>query len=290
MFSGVKPITPNNKVKFATYYRDAVTGDYADQRYYRVGRFFTPDPITASNARVIPTNWNKYAYVGGDPINKTDPAGLCSPDDDPPCYTTTGTAPYPEGGGGRTDEPPLLAEVGIGGDGSTAAEERDWWHTLPEWKRSLRNNLEKGLPKECDQALEKLDQIDSPHKTGSISSGGLMKALDNAVFKSGLNSNDKYMSLFPGKPVPSASLANMTIGQYFDKNRGTTALAALGGNTIYLRGSGELMSATIMHELLHNLGLEDTDIQTTLGIAGPSVGISRYLWEKCLQPPPQLLY
>src|SRR5580704_2752638 len=29
--------------------------------------------------------------MGGDPVNKNDPLGLCSPDDDPPCYSVTGT-------------------------------------------------------------------------------------------------------------------------------------------------------------------------------------------------------
>lgn len=51
----------------------------------------TPDPKPASNALGIPQNWDRYAYVGGDPANKTDPEGLCSPQDDPPCYSVTGT-------------------------------------------------------------------------------------------------------------------------------------------------------------------------------------------------------
>jgi RHS repeat-associated protein len=76
MFSGLKPITPNNKVKFATYYRDAVTGDYADQRYYRVGRFSTPDPYMASGGTASPSSWNRYTYTRGDPVNRYDPRGL----------------------------------------------------------------------------------------------------------------------------------------------------------------------------------------------------------------------
>ena len=27
-----------------------------------------------------PGSWNRYAYVGGDPVNRTDPNGLCSTD------------------------------------------------------------------------------------------------------------------------------------------------------------------------------------------------------------------
>jgi len=76
--------TTNGTEKFATYFRDAETGlDYADQRYHMPGngRFLTPDP--AGNG----SNW--YSYVGGDPINNVDPSGLCSPSDNPPCYSIT---------------------------------------------------------------------------------------------------------------------------------------------------------------------------------------------------------
>src|ERR1700690_872845 len=85
--------TTNGTEKFATYFRDADTGlDYADQRYHAPGqgRFLSVDQSPASNAAVLPGNWNRYAYVGGDPINKTDPMGMCSVDDDPPCFSTTG--------------------------------------------------------------------------------------------------------------------------------------------------------------------------------------------------------
>jgi RHS repeat-associated protein len=55
-------------------------GDWnrADQRYYAVGmgRFGTPDPGGLSTANTSdPTSWNRYAYVGGDPINFGDPSG-----------------------------------------------------------------------------------------------------------------------------------------------------------------------------------------------------------------------
>jgi len=89
------PVASDGVVKFATYTRDSTLSnqDYADQRYYSnlLGRFYSPDRGAPSNARTIPANWNRYAYVGGDPINKTDPRGMCSPDDDPPCYSTTAT-------------------------------------------------------------------------------------------------------------------------------------------------------------------------------------------------------
>jgi RHS repeat-associated protein len=63
---------------FATYYHDADTGlDYARNRYYTsiLGRFLSPDPSTAK-AFADPGQWNKYVYVGNDPVNFYDPLGL----------------------------------------------------------------------------------------------------------------------------------------------------------------------------------------------------------------------
>ena len=94
--------TQNGTEKFTGYLRDAETGmDYADQRYHvpGTGRFLTPDlwPTGAPNAVIFPENWNRYAYVGGDPVERTDPSGLCSPQDNPPCYSVTGTGSQPSG-------------------------------------------------------------------------------------------------------------------------------------------------------------------------------------------------
>ena len=70
---------PNDAVKFATYTRDSGTGlDYADQRYFDsgLGRFTSADPHRASGGPDNSQSWNSYAYVGNDPINFNDPAGL----------------------------------------------------------------------------------------------------------------------------------------------------------------------------------------------------------------------
>jgi len=77
---GAEPtVTANEKDKFGTYFRDTASNlDYADQRYYSsvIGRFMSPDPYTASGGAGDPASWNRYAYVGGDPINANDPNGL----------------------------------------------------------------------------------------------------------------------------------------------------------------------------------------------------------------------
>ncbi len=43
-----------------------------------MGRFTSPDPSATSAKLSDPGSWNRYAYVGGDPISRMDPSGLCS--------------------------------------------------------------------------------------------------------------------------------------------------------------------------------------------------------------------
>ena len=74
-----KTSTDDNQVKFATYFRDSTGADedYAQQRYYASGsgRFMSPDPSKGVVPK-DPGTWNKYTYVGGDPVNFNDPSGL----------------------------------------------------------------------------------------------------------------------------------------------------------------------------------------------------------------------
>jgi RHS repeat-associated protein len=61
---------------FTTYERDPESGDdYALARSYSstLGRFQSPDPVEGDPSN--PQTWNRYAYVGNDPINVTDPTG-----------------------------------------------------------------------------------------------------------------------------------------------------------------------------------------------------------------------
>ena len=72
--------TANDRLKFATYWRESSGVDYAQQRYYSstYGRFLTSDPYRASGGPSDPNSWNRYAYVQGDPVNFNDPEGLFS--------------------------------------------------------------------------------------------------------------------------------------------------------------------------------------------------------------------
>ncbi|MBV8846569.1 MAG: RHS repeat-associated core domain-containing protein [Bryobacterales bacterium] len=95
--------TANGTEKFTGYFRDAETGlDYADQRFHMpgLGRFLTTDPSAGSAQSSDPGTWNRYAYVGGDPVNRDDPAGLCwiagtwYTDGLPPCPNDTSVTVY----------------------------------------------------------------------------------------------------------------------------------------------------------------------------------------------------
>ena len=65
-------------IKYTGQYRDTETGlDYFNARYYSPtqGRFVSPDPGNAGANLGDPATWNGYAYVGGNPVNVTDPSG-----------------------------------------------------------------------------------------------------------------------------------------------------------------------------------------------------------------------
>ncbi|MCU0226663.1 MAG: RHS repeat-associated core domain-containing protein [Bryobacterales bacterium] len=67
-----------DKDHFTTDRRDETGLDDAWNRYYApsVGRFTTADPYSGSAVAALPETWNRYAYVGGNPVNRTDPKGL----------------------------------------------------------------------------------------------------------------------------------------------------------------------------------------------------------------------
>jgi RHS repeat-associated protein len=51
--------------------------DYMHARYYSAatGRFLSVDPVLTVNAMRSPQLWNRYAYVGNNPMNRIDPTG-----------------------------------------------------------------------------------------------------------------------------------------------------------------------------------------------------------------------
>ncbi|MBK8150793.1 MAG: RHS repeat-associated core domain-containing protein [Acidobacteria bacterium] len=72
-------VSDNLRQKFTTYQRDEETGlDFAEARMYRNNhaRFTAPDPLLSSASLGNPQTFNRYVYVGNNPVNVTDPLGL----------------------------------------------------------------------------------------------------------------------------------------------------------------------------------------------------------------------
>jgi len=74
--------TPEEAIRFTGHERDIVAGDghtldYMHARYDNpsLGRFLSVDPVMPSEAMRAPQLWNRYAYVGNNPINRVDPTG-----------------------------------------------------------------------------------------------------------------------------------------------------------------------------------------------------------------------
>ena len=87
-----------NKWRFTNYERDDETGtDYAVNRQYLTiaGRFMQPDKVGGHIGD--PQSFNRYAYVGNDPVNAIDPLGLLKMH----CFTVEGG---PSGGGVADDD------------------------------------------------------------------------------------------------------------------------------------------------------------------------------------------
>ena len=84
-------------------------GGQLDQRYFTglSGRFLSSDPYEASGGASNPGSWGRYAYVGGDPVNRTDQTGLYWDD----CSMYGCLMAPPEDGGG-------IIWGGRGGSGS----------------------------------------------------------------------------------------------------------------------------------------------------------------------------
>jgi RHS repeat-associated protein len=95
--------SPTVRHDYTGYQKDIESGlEFAQARYYNagLGRFTSPDPLTASATIKNPQTFNRYSYAQNSPYKFTDPLGLMS------------GAPNPDSGMYITSDPTLDSKLG----------------------------------------------------------------------------------------------------------------------------------------------------------------------------------
>jgi RHS repeat-associated protein len=275
--------TADGQYKFGTYVRDSTLNnqDYADQRYYHaaLGRFYSPDP--AGLAAVNPTNpitWNRYAYVGGDPVNFSDPSGLFGRRD--PCLVN----------------PDSCEDFGIGGGAGDFGGGSDIMHPINDdqghqpnakadqrWERAVEklsngNNLLQNLvpsgPCAGDfaalQAAYGIGLTDVQNQ-GNISNwvdATRSTDLESSLFTPGTAAYNFWVTQNPTFTVADYFLANNAPNRSVGAQTAFT-ISASSGNIYfrpqYVNGLSDGQAAALLaHELLHSLGIDDDMAQMAL--------------------------
>ena len=260
------PQLPNDQVKFATYTRDSATGnDYADQRYYTsvLGRFMTADPYEGSAIANNPTTWNRYGYASDDPLNHNDPVGLDEGSPDPGCYINGLWSPTCDISWPPTRFVPQTAYSRAVGRLGAAVD-------AIEGRTSFSQKCQDDIAAIAAAAPSYIDK-------STITIDAIQEALSGTNFQNGVGSNVSQSVLYPTSPQAAASVANLTIGALFaDPTKLTFAATTLGGSTIYINpslisGSLTANEGLLMHEALHELGLDDSVIGAGLNSIDKSI-------------------
>jgi len=180
---------------FATYWGDPSTGtglNYADQRFYSAnyGRFMSADPYRASAGPEGPASWNRYAYVGNDPINKRDPTGSfsCDPEDpncEPdPCQSfapnpACGPGPDPDPGPGPGPSPgpspsPIITDI-------SCSVTLYWRPVQPDGALSSFNHayiyITKSITRSGESTEKSVDLVEGLPERNEFNNWGLLRTL-----------------------------------------------------------------------------------------------------------------
>jgi RHS repeat-associated protein len=185
------PNVANNRTKFATYHRDDTGIDYADQRYYvpGTGRFRSADPLDASADPGSPSSWNRYAYVGGDPINANDPSGMIMS-----AITSSGVCPV-GAGESKVYVPCMLLQIYDNNPNEALAAE--WDNLSDECQKGLRGKYGQATIKSMMMTLNRvvalMDTIEE-----AASANGIDPALLAAIALKETNGENRLQRCEPG--------------------------------------------------------------------------------------------
>jgi RHS repeat-associated protein len=255
--------TVDGREKFGTYFRDAIGQDYADQRYYGsgTGSFFTPDRLGAKGARLNdPISWNGYAFVAGDPINRTDSHGSCYTDPPPEhegegCYGGVGGDPSPRPPNCAISllHPEADAGCGGGGGGGSSAQVGDFLNG-PATKKQQKQ-FQKAF-KDAESKLKNKDCAGLYGGSGTTTMDASTYTLA-ASFVAGTATPDTdpfaTTEMVSGQPTDNVTL-NL-VGPFF-----TPSSSPLGQ---LLSGAGlsvtDIEAFVLLHELGHETGVLGDD-------------------------------
>jgi hypothetical protein len=280
--------------------------DYADQRYYasRFGRFRTSDPYEASGGASEPGSWNRYPYVGGDPVNHIDPNGQLA------CWVGSwNILDYPTGreiwgnvqcfpaaGGGVVIDQYMLAAGTEASDARSlgnfmnrqysARFDTDTLITRASHMLSTIRNA--SFSDDCQTWLE---------QTLGVRTHQVQMQAGLAEIRNGFASNELYSSLYANSAAAGAASrthGSLTIADAFlpsvPSRLQINAASDLMGTRIFLNPNAvaemddTYFTALLFHELLHNIGFIDDDLKSKFGIteAGDATdSITREVKKKC---------
>lgn len=125
-----------------------------------------------------------------------------------------------------------------------------------------------------------------------VSHERVLEAARAAEFRNPLVSYELRASLYANTPLAAAAMAqfgNQTIWQWFRQDDSVMAAADLNGRRIFVRPSGVdadsllFNAALLLHELLHNVGLDDDTIKSRLGIGShlTSEWVTSRIYDDC---------
>jgi RHS repeat-associated protein len=274
--------TANDRVKFGTYTRDGFTGlDYADQRFYAssYGRFNTADPYRASAGASEPGSWNRYAYVGGDPVNHTDRHGLQIDDGEPGQFCW-------DSDGGES----IGSYTTCFGNNDTrkGVQSSPFDHARAALIHAGGMLLARqSISAKCQGAMEAL-KVDFDILAVSASTVDIQNGMKDGGSIAGAYgdpslgaSAQRYYDSQFGDYLKARGLEHLTIGDYFKASGTTAAWTPVGGLTVYVN-TGLLNTSSMsqnqglmLHEMLHQTyGQVDTDIMKTLATYDPGANIN----------------
>ena len=282
----------DGREKFGTYFRDLAGQDYADQRYYdsRMGRFWTPDAMGLKGVDMKdPGSWNRYAYVGNDPVNFRDVHGRCRTGPEDEWDDCSGDFPNdwrPGRGEAETRDPwNPPEETGAGGgrpiDSVTDASARKrLGDRLPNFKGSNCDKVFGGVIE--GYSTSGLTGKVSATEFYNVNSAGISGLTQNQVSGNG-NSTTLGATLIFGETARTL-------------NDGTDPAVLLGAN-FFSNSNAVYQGNVLLHELLHAYtGWGDADIFTNFEDYGlrklnpGSEDISAWLSTDCTKTPTSLTW